>query len=207
MKPVYIFLIFSLIFFQNCSTTTPINNIETPPKVVESDKQFANVFKILDGNWNGNFLIYEDQNLRPAKEVELQKLTIEHIKSNSLKLVNQIDVQQVYTSESPYFQRVTITDTYPESGKKEVAKGVNKVQDGKMWCVVHKPSETIIHSGSTEGKSTIIWQQKQTSPQRVEYFYETVSEQFYEIIGYGYYAGDDPSLSPKLWFYGKYERQ
>ena len=95
----------------------------------------------------------------------------------------------------------------PETGKQEVSTGANKVENGEMWCVVNKPTETIIHEGSTVGDKTIIWQSKQTSPQKIEYFYETVDEQFYEIIGYGYYTGDNPELSPRLWFYGKYARQ
>ena len=124
-----------------------------------------------------------------------------------MKTTNKINVQQVYTSESPYFQRVTITDFYPDSGKEEVSQGVNKVENGKMLCVVNKPNETIIHHGKTSGKETIIWHSEQQNPQKIEYFQETVGEQFYEIIGYGYYAGDDINLAPKLWFYGKYERQ
>ena len=120
---------------------------------------------------------------------------------------NQIKVKQVYTSENPYYQTVTITDTYPDTGKQEVSRGANKVENGEMWCVVNKPTETIIHKGSTDGPSTIIWQSNQSSPQKIEYFYESVDEQFYEIIGYGYYEGDNTALSPRLWFYGKYARQ
>lgn len=55
-------------------------------------------------------------------------------------------------------------------------------------------------------KNTIIWQRTIETPQKVEYFRETVDEKFYEIIGWGYYSEDDLSLSPPFWFYGKYER-
>ena len=115
-------------------------------------------------------------------------------------------MNQVYTSESPYFQRVVITDYYPDSDKTEVSTGVNKIEDGKMWCIVDKPTEKIIHHGATRGDDTIIWSSNQKAPQKIEFFQETVGEQFYEIIGYGYYAGDDATISPRLWFYGKYER-
>jgi len=124
-----------------------------------------------------------------------------------LKTLNTIKVKQVYHSESPYFQRVTITDSYPDSGKEEISQGINKIEDGKMWCIVNKPNETVVHYGKTRGEKTIIWQQKQLEPQRIEFFQETVNDQFYEIIGYGYYEGDNIDLTPRLWFYGKYERQ
>ena len=122
-------------------------------------------------------------------------------------MVNKINVTQIYKSISDYFQTVRIEDYYPESGKTEKSKGVNKVEDGNMWCIVEKPNETIIHEGILENENTIIWHSENASPQKVEYFQETVSNQFYEIFGYGYYEGDDISLSPRLWFYGKYQRQ
>jgi hypothetical protein len=80
------------------------------------------------------------------------------------------------------------------------------VQDGKMWCVVHKPDDTVIHEGSTDGPETIIWQRNEQRPQRIEYFRETVKEDSYTIIGWGYYEGDDPTLMPKYWFFGDYKR-
>ena len=76
-----------------------------------------------------------------------------------------------------------------------------------MWCVVRKPDETVIHKGSLDGKSTIIWQRQEQNPQRVEYFRETVLENTYTIIGWGYYEGDDLNLMPRYWFYGDYKRQ
>ncbi|NJL76187.1 MAG: hypothetical protein HC892_15380 [Saprospiraceae bacterium] len=121
-----------------------------------------------------------------------------------------IEVEQLYSSKSPYFQKVWIKDTYKDSeGKVKTvkSKGVNKVQGGKMWCVVVKPDETVIHTGRTEGKQTIIWQRHEKNPQKVEYFKETVDTSLYEIIGYGYYDGDELNLSPRYWFYGKYSRQ
>ena len=123
-----------------------------------------------------------------------------------LKLIDHLDVTQVYTSESPYFQRVTITDTFKD-GNVAVSKGVNKVEDGKMWCIVHKPDKVVVHEGATEGSNTIIWSSNETSPQVIEYFQETVEAERYEIVGWGYYEGDDPKLSPRLWFYAEYERQ
>lgn len=193
-------------FVISCKSTTSTQELLPAPEFREADKPFANVYKLLDGEWNGDFIIYEDPTPQPLGKVDLKNLTLANVQAPHLKEVNRIKVNQVYTSESPYFQRVVITDYYPDSDKTEVATGVNKVEKGKMWCIVNKPSETIIHEGSTEGPSTIIWQSNQQSPQKIEYFKETVGETEYEIIGYGYYTGDDATLTPRLWFYGKYER-
>ncbi|NJK83820.1 MAG: hypothetical protein HC912_08415 [Saprospiraceae bacterium] len=52
---------------------------------------------------------------------------------------------------------------------------------------MRKPEETIIHEGSLENEHTIIWQRDNKNPQKIEYFRETILEDVYEIIGYGYY--------------------
>ena len=199
----------------SCKSTTAISSSSpahsrpsvAPPEFSEADRAYADVYKVLDGTWKGDFIIYEDTQPRSLDEIDLKSLTQEHIKVPSIREINRINVTQVYSSESPYFQRVKITDYYPDSGKEEISTGVNKVENGMMWCIVNKPSETIIHEGSTPSPNTIIWQSHQDSPQKIEYFQETVSADFYEIIGYGYYVGDDATVSPRLWFYSKYERQ
>ena len=196
----FLFLLFNL----SCNAQVEINNIKDAPKVIDADKAFADVYKPLDGTWKGTFLVKQDDNpVKKPKNLQDTNVMLKFIEIS--KTVNTIHVTQVYTSESPYFQKVSITDYYPDSGKTEESKGVNKIQDGKMWCVVHKPNDTVIHEGSTPNKETIVWQSNKS--ERIEYFYETVTKDYYEIIGYGYYGNDDTSLSPKLWFYGKYERQ
>ncbi len=202
---LFITAIFSFTF-SSCQSPNDISSIESAPLSSEADSKYADVFKNLDGTWKGKFLIFEDSKPVAANKMDLKNLTLRHVQSPRLKQVNEIEVTQVYTSESSYFQRVTITDYYPDTGKTEKSTGANKIQNGEIWCVVKKPSETIMHKGSTKGDHTIIWQSNQKSPQRIEYFQETISDQFYEIIGYGYYEGDDTKLTPKLWFYGKYER-
>jgi hypothetical protein len=57
------------------------------------------------------------------------------------------------------------------------------------------------------GEHTIIWQRNEQNPQKIEYFQEEVKDKVYQIIGYGYYEGDDTKRMPRLWFYGRYERQ
>ncbi len=204
---MYKFIFFNLLFLTiSCKAQDEINNIVDIPTVVETDRQYADVFKPLDGTWKGTFLVKEDQ--KPGKRpANMQDVDVMLKFIDGAKTVNTIHVTQTYTLESPYFQRVMITDYYPDSGKTEESKGVNKVQNGEMWCVVHKPTDVVIHQGSAPNDETIIWQSNQESPLKVEYFYETVTAQAYEIIGYGYYGSDDTSKSPKLWFYGKYDRQ
>ena len=195
-----------LILAISCKAQDEINNIVDIPAIVDADEQYADVFKPLDGTWKGTFLVKEDQ--RPGKRpANMQEVDVMLGFIDRAKTVNTIQVTQTYTSETPYFQRVSITDYYPDSGKTEESKGVNKIQNGEMWCVVHKPTDVVIHEGSTPNDETIIWQSNQQSPLKVEYFYETVTAQSYEIIGYGYYGNDDTAKSPKLWFYGKYMRQ
>ncbi|MEM0992047.1 MAG: hypothetical protein AAF847_08280 [Bacteroidota bacterium] len=195
-----------------CSKEVVIDNITEAPEVVAADSAYANVYQVLDGKWKGTFKIFKDQDLQPKNEAALNNISLENLKKPTLKLSNSISVEQEYISESPYFQTVTIKDTYEENGEQKivVSKGVNKVQNGEMWCVVRKPNETVIHKGSTvasEVGETIIWQSEHLEPLKVEYFYETVKSSTYEIIGYGYYEGDDYNLMPRLWFYGRYERQ
>ncbi len=207
MKRWYVYILFLSCIHSSCQDKVAIDNIDTVPDTQQKDQYYADVFKILDGTWNGQFIIYEDQQQVPKQEIDLKNISVSNLSKNGLQQINSIKVEQIYTSINPYFQRVTITDFYPDNGQKIVSKGVNKIQDGKMWCVVKKPDETVIHTGSTQGANTIIWQREEKTPQKIEYFKETVSTDFYEIIGWGYYQGDDPKLSPPLWFYAKYKRQ
>lgn len=204
----YFPLLFLLCTFSaSCQQQIPVDDIEQLPIFAEADEAFKEVYKPLDGKWKGDFLIYEDTVRGGIDENRLYQLDTLSLRHPSLKLSNSIQVEQQYESLSPYFQTVTITDFYPDQSKTVTSKGVNKVQDGKMWCVVRKPDETVIHEGSTDGPSTIIWQRDLKEPTRKEYFYETVRADTYEIIGWGYYDGDDVTQMPKYWFYGAYKRQ
>ncbi|MBX2872075.1 MAG: hypothetical protein KTR30_08245 [Saprospiraceae bacterium] len=189
-----------------CNRMVPIDDIERPPVVVEADQAYADVYKPLDGHWKGQFFVFEAKEIGERDDAVLYNLKRELIQQDRLSIVNTLVVDQFYESESPFFQKVKIMDFYEEKGETEVSLGVNKVQDGKMWCVVRKPNETVIHEGSKEGEHTIIWQRNEQSPQRVEYFKETVLPNTYEIIGWGYYEGDDLTKMPKTWFYAQYHR-
>ncbi len=182
-----------------------IEDIETPPTRSPEDDKFADVYKPLDGTWRGKFNIYvhaDGQAEGPARPRELDP---EAWKSPPFKLSQTIDVQQVYTSSSPTFQRVAITDTLPD-GRVIESVGVNKIQDGRMYCVVKKPDDLVIHDGATEGPGTILWSRDRKDPQAVEFFRETVEADRYTIVGWGYYGGADTPKAPSYYFQAAYER-
>ncbi len=210
-------LVYPLVFLPNCKVQIPVGDIDRKPSFSEADRKFAHVYKPLDGTWRGKFHVYElkaEGDLPPSLAVARPIIKGDWepgplVKAGALKLKQTIDVEQVYVSESPYFQRVRIRDAYLDAkGERRVIKsrGVNKVQDGVMWCVVRKPHEMVVHRGGTEGKDVIIWQRSLESPRRIEYFHETVRENSYTIRGWGYYGKHAPSRSPRLWFLGEYKR-
>jgi len=177
--------------------------------VLSKDAPFANVYKILDGSWMGTFFIYEDERGQMKGSVDEERIDRAYLQQLPLREVGRVSVKQSYVSVSPYYQKVEIEDTYLENGVQKIMKshGVNKIQDGVMWCVVQKPEEKVVHRGSTEGDHTIIWGRRVKDPLNIEYFRETVKSDTYEIVGYGYYGQDNPDLTPKTWFHGTYQRQ
>jgi hypothetical protein len=189
-------------------TSPPMKELETNSPPTEADQPLAKVFSALDGTWRGKFQIYTDS--RGQQPGAKPKLDPAMFTTAFYKLSLEIDVEQQYTSESPFFQRVKIKDTYTEKdGKTRVVEssGVNKVQDGKLWCLVTKPDEVVLHAGTSPAKDIIEWQRDLRSPLKVEYFYETVSATTYSIIGYGYYGNDKPELMPRTYFYAQYQKQ
>ncbi len=197
-------LLFLLIAAAACKQPVAIDNIETPPRVSPADTAYADVFQPLDGRWAGTFYIYQLPQPGPKKREQLYPPRLDTAR---LERSGALEVRQQYTSVSPYFQRVAITDIYPEKGDTVRSEGVNKVQDGKLWCVVRKPDETVVHRGAIAGDHTVTWSRNERSPQRIEYFHETVTDSVYAIRGWGYYAGDDTTRMPRYWFSADYRRQ
>ena len=203
MKKVWLFFVALMI---SCSSQeVSITNLDVPPQIQKQDEKFRDVYKPLDGEWQGKFYIYEDTRGQQQQKTSLE---VDAWRKPPFKLLNVIDVHQTYKSLSPFFQKVVIRDTYIEKNqpKTVVSRGVNKVQNGQMWCIVKKPNETVVHTGKTEGKKTIIWQRDLRKPMRIEYFKETVEANTYTILGWGYYGKDKAHLGPKIYFYGEYQR-
>ncbi|NJK83821.1 MAG: hypothetical protein HC912_08420 [Saprospiraceae bacterium] len=120
-----------VIFAATCGTPKAIDDISTAPKVVQADETYANVYQLLDGHWKGTFKIYEDMNPSKRDKSDLTNIDVKHLRKPTLKLSNSIEVEQFYTSESPYFQRVIIKDSYKdEQGNEKTVEsnGVNKIQ-------------------------------------------------------------------------------
>lgn len=200
-------LCFAAFFLFSCSgPQVAIEDIDRAPKPSDADQTYADVYKMLDGTWKGVFKIYVDTRGQTDGEPKPQTFDPEAWQNPPYKLSSQIDVTQVYTSETPYFQRVKITDRYANGDVVE-SGGVNKIQNGKMYCVVKKPDDLVIHDGVLEGADTILWQRHRETPKAVEFFRETVSDDTYRIVGWGYYGSDDVTKAPRMFFDASYQRQ
>ncbi len=171
-----------------------------PGPVTEADRPFADVFKPWDGTWKGIFYIYEDTAYasRPSSPTDFSSWT-DKIARDSVK------VTQTYRSESPFFQRVTITDHYADRTEESI--GVNKVDGGKLRCIVKKPNEVIVHRGQRIGLATVVWSRDERNPLRKEYFLEAATDSTYTIRGWGYYGHDDVNLGPRMWFKARYIKE
>lgn len=200
-------LLLAALVFCSCQGTKHPQFVHEPPVFEEGDEAFAGVFKCLDGKWKGEFIIFEDTARTAFRPIADEELSATYLHSLGVVEANRIQVVQEYHSESPYFQTVKIQDVYPHEGKTEFSTGINKVEKGKLSCIVNKPNETVVHQGRLVRENTIVWSRDEESPRKKEYFLETVDSLQYEIIGYGYYGDDDPTLSPRLWFYARYDKQ
>ncbi|NND07419.1 MAG: hypothetical protein HKN87_13665 [Saprospiraceae bacterium] len=209
MKKYHIYMCLTVGFLAaHCSRQVNLDQDMSEPSFVELDTVYKNVFLPLDGIWQGTFYIYTNPKGQQNDKVKGEDLETYFTSSRDGWLQDSVQVRQVYESTSPYFQKVTITDSYTENGNTThvTAMGVNKVQQGLMWCVVQKPDEKIVHLGKLDDEHTIIWSRNVDDPLRKEYFKETVSSDSYEIWGYGYYGEDKTHLLPKTWFSAKYHR-
>jgi len=176
----------------------------TAPAFDPEDSIYAGVFLAWDGNWEGKFIIYSDPLGQQSRASE--RILIDSSFINKLPVSQVIQVHQRYKSISPYYQEVQITDSHIKNNDTidVESMGVNKVENGKLWCVVQKPEERVVHNGILKKPNTLIWYRHETSPLRKEYFVEEVHDNSYTIMGYGYYGDDNPTLEPRTWFYAKY---
>ena len=196
------------IIFSGCKTQK-YNQENISDKQKSEQSKYANIFKPLDGTWEGKFYIYEDTLGQREGEAQPKNISYELLQSLPLKLKSVIEAKHVYVSETPFLQKGVITDTYilEDGTKKEVTStAINKVENGKLKCIVTKPNETVIHQGEYLGDNAIVWHRNIKKPKRIEYFYETVDSLHYKIIGWGYYGNDDPNLTPRTWFYADYKK-
>lgn len=174
---------------------------------IKKNTNYANIFKPLDGTWESKFYIYEDTLGQREGTAQPIDISYEYLQTLPLKLKSIVEAKHIYKSETPFLQRGEIIDTYidAEGNKYEaISTAINKIENGKISCIVKKPNETIIHQGEYVGDNTIIWHRNVKDPFRIEYFKETVDSQHYRIVGWGYYGNDDPVLTPRTWFYADY---
>lgn len=202
---VWLICLVSLCF--SCKTPSKQENNSQSIQQKTNSKRFADVFLPWDGHWKGKFYVMSQPKGQLNKYARPQIRSVDDLQRLSLDTSMVIQVEQRYHSTSPYYQTVQITDTYLEQGieKKVKSSGYNEVRGDSLFCVVNKPDETVVHLGSNPAESIIIWQRD--IPGKIEYFYEQATEASYTIIGWGYYGTDDPTLAPKTYFYGAYQKQ
>jgi hypothetical protein len=206
MKIAELFLIIVIALIIGCSSDDSNQRKLTNLKV-ENTTDYANIFKLLDGTWQGKFYIYEDSLGQRVGKAQPKNISYKYFQSLPLRLKSLIEATHIYFSENPYLQKGEITDIYlDENGDKQLVKStaINKVDNGKLKCIVSKPDETVIHDGEYLSNNTIAWHRNIAQPKRIEYFRETVDSLHYKIIGWGYYGNDDPALTPRTWFYADY---
>ena len=174
------------------------------------DSALASAFAPWDGHWKGEFVIYSHPEGQQTAPVQPQITSLEELLAQGVTEQSRISVEQFYESESPFYQRVKIIDTYTDSEgnpKQVTSTGYNAVQGKELVCVVNKPDEQVIHKGEYPQDSLLIWSRSLTDPLKIEYFYEKVEGNTYSIIGWGYYGNDNPDLAPKTWFSAAYVKQ
>ncbi len=196
MKKISILLLISFLIFSGCNG----NNSETNEKL-------SNVFKPLDGKWQGEFKVFIDENGQQPGIAQPQEIDFNILNKPSLKLQSVIEATHIYRSINPYRQEGEIIDIIAKAdGSKDTIRSsaINFVENDKLKCIVNKPSEKVIHDGKYPGNNTIIWQRKLNNPLKIEYFKESVIDNHYRIIGWGYYGKDNPGLTPRIWFYADY---
>lgn len=195
-----------VIVLNACRSSVPVADIEQIPEVTEVDRQYKGIYAKLDGTWQGTFTIYRaSQEADPDDYRSAEKIK-QYISDRQPAQTESISVTQQYESLTPYFQKVVITDRYRENGIKKtvVSEGVNKVQNGQLYCVVKKPSETVVHRGSIPEKNAIVWQRDLKNPVKKEFFYETVSGEVYEIYGWGIY---NKERNIQYFYHGRYFKE
>ncbi|WP_337873434.1 hypothetical protein [Ignavibacterium sp.] len=196
MKLFFFFCINLIIILSACSGN---NN--------ELNKNLADVFKPLDGTWQGEFKVFVDENGQHSGVAQPEEIDFDILNQPSLKLQSVIKATHIYNSVDSFRQEGEIIDILTKDEEKVdtiKSKLVNEVKNGKLKCFVYKPNETVIHEGKYLGNNTIVWQRSLSNPLKIEYFKETVSGGHYKIIGWGYHGNDNPALTPRYWFYADY---
>ena len=180
---------------------------EKPYQISTADEKLANVFKKLDGTWKGNYVTIKDIDPILRTSIDLENLVLEYVTKPGLTLINNLEGEHVLSSKSPYLQEFSFYDFYPKEKKTRVSTGANKVENGKIYRVIKNEKETITLNGTIKNDSTLTWSFQQDVPQRIEFYQETISDKFIEVIGYSYDELDRLDLGPRKWYYGKFVRE
>lgn len=181
-----------------------IEDMENFPIESASDKTFADVFKKLEGKWKGNLIVIKDPDPLFGESIDLENLKLDYVTKPGLTLMNNEEVTQTFTSQSPYFQKCDSYKYQPRNKKTEVETIVNKVQDGKLFRLTKKVGKPTVLEGTVRDATTIIWKNTPKGNEKTYYFQETVQDGFIELLGYEYGENERRDLGPTVWYYGKY---
>ncbi|MBK7380029.1 MAG: hypothetical protein IPJ03_13635 [Ignavibacteriales bacterium] len=198
-------ILITVLLFWGCNSQNSDSKNNTAKK--NSEQKYSDVLKPLDGQWQGEFKVYIDTLGQRAGLAQPKEIDFDSIKKSSLKLQSVIKAKHIYKSITPFRQEGEIIDIITKSdggADTIISKAINFIEDGKLKCIVTKPNETVIHDGEYLGNNKIVWHRKLSNPLKIEYFKESVVDNHYIIIGWGYYGNDDPKLTPRIWFYADY---
>lgn len=108
-----------------------------------NEKYYANVFLPLDGTWEGEFKVYIDTLGQREGMFQPKEINFDSIKKLSLKLQSVIKAKHIYKSVTSNRQEGEIIDILTNSdGSVDSikSKAINLVKNGKLKCIVTKPS-------------------------------------------------------------------
>jgi len=179
-----LFLIFSIALIIGCTSD---DSKQRKPSEVQVEKviDYSNIFKPLDGTWEGEFKIYIDTLGQRKGTPQPKEIDYNLISKPSFKLQSIIKAKHIYKSVTPFYQEGEIIDVITNSdGTEDTIKSNarNLVEDKKLKCFVYKPNETVVHEGEFLRNNTIVWHRSLKNPLKIEYFKETVNDGYYKII-------------------------
>jgi len=95
----------------DCATRTTAQDM-AEPEFVEADRQYADVFKSLDGSWKGTSTVYRKIGGQSKKNTLPTPLDKSYPESLELEIMNQIRVTQHYESSNALLSKGQINDEY-----------------------------------------------------------------------------------------------
>ena len=192
------------------ASVVAVEDISKVPTVTTADEAFADVFKPMEGKWVGELKFFEDLSPSERNMDILEHPSTGYLRTPSMKLQGRAKVERSYQSESPYFQRVQVKETYYDEADVTLEtseyEGVQKVQNGKLWAISKIAADSTVVLKGTPIQDGFAWKRSALRPKMQEYFEARTKSNVHEILGFAYRKGDDRKKMPRYWYYERYER-